>query len=167
MWHGGHHLVFSELNYQSLVLFKWEREGGKANFNADVEIVRQPKPKPTVFLYILSILSFLSKLLPGKILSPNMDSSPQLASSSDWFLGLSLFLMALWGSAWLSCRSEEGANPSGGFQGDVCFLLLEVANAPSEEIWEAAVKGIPDTKIFLGEIWIWSRSNYTAECSNS
>lgn len=40
-------------------------------------------------------------------------------------------------SAQPSYRSDDGENPSGSFQRDVCFLLVEVANAQNAEIWEA------------------------------
>lgn len=40
-------------------------------------------------------------------------------------------------SAQPSYRSDDGANASGSFQRDVCFLLVEVATAQNAEIWEA------------------------------
>lgn len=115
-----------KLNYQSLVLFKWERGKKEANSSSDIKIVRRHKPKPIVFLSPLFILSFFSKLLLGTILCPDVNSSPQFSSASDWFLGLLLSLMALWGSPWPSCSSDDGANPSRSFQRYLCFLLLEV-----------------------------------------
>ena len=155
----------SELNYQSLVLFKWERGKKEANSNADIKTVRRHKAKPIAFLSPLHILSFFSKLLPGKILGPNVGSSPQLTLASGWFLELLLSLMDLWGSPQPQCSSDDGANPSRSFQRDLCFLLLEVENVQNEEIWVAAGRRIPNMKISQGGIWIWPRSNNTAECN--
>lgn len=79
-----------ELNYQTLVLFKWERGEKEANSSSDIKILRH-KPKPIVFLLSpLFILSSFSKLLLGTVLCPNVNSSPQFTSASDWFLGLLL-----------------------------------------------------------------------------